>query len=299
MRYHMKINYARLGLLIWFTLLLFTISGPVNALTKGIYITQATIEDTKYFTYLINRAKKAGISTFVVDLEIPSKRYEQNIALLKQNNIQYIARIIMFPGGGTREQITSQPYLEKKYRLVKTALGYGAQQIQLDYIRFNTKQAASSENAVMIHKIIQSFKNRLATEKVPLQIDVFGISSFGEEKHIGQNIQLFAPSVDAICPMVYPSHYQPFAYHFARPYKTVYDSLVSIKEQFDDKLPFKLIPYIELSNYHYPLAHEKKLKYIYAQIQAVQDAGADGWYAWSAQNKYDSLFAVLERYPIQ
>jgi hypothetical protein len=79
----------------------------------------------------------------------------------------------------------------------------------------------------------------------------------------------------------------------------VYDSLISIREQFDNNLPVKLYPYIELSNYHYPLAHDKKLKYIYAQIQAVQDAGADGWYAWSPNNKYDSLFSVLESYPVK
>ncbi|HSW68702.1 MAG TPA: putative glycoside hydrolase [Gammaproteobacteria bacterium] len=294
----MKNNFARFGLLIWFFLCLFT--SPVNAFTpKGIYITQETMEDTKYITYLVNRAKKVGINTFVVDLELPSKRYQQNVALLKDNNIIYIARIIMFPGGGTPEQIASEAYREKKHRLVETALSYGAQQIQLDYIRFNSKQPASSEHAITIKKIIQTFKNRLASEKIPLQVDVFGITAYGEEKHIGQSIPLFASVIDAVCPMVYPSHYVPFSYHFERPYKTVYDSLISIKEQFDDKMPIKLYPFIELSNYHFPLSKEKKLKYIYAQIQAVQDAGADGWYAWSAKNYYDNLFTVLENYPVK
>lgn len=294
----MKNNFARFGLLIWFFLCLFT--SPVNAsLPKGIYITQETMENTKYITYLVNRAKKVGINTFVVDLELPSKRYQQNVALLKDNNITYIARIIMFPGGGTPEQIASESYREKKHRLVETALSYGAQQIQLDYIRFNSKQPASAEHAITIKKIIQTFKNRLASENIPLQVDVFGITAYGEEKHIGQSIPLFASVIDAVCPMVYPSHYEPFNYHFERPYKTVYDSLISIKEQFDDKMPIKLYPYIELSNYHYPLSKEKKLKYIYAQIQAVQDAGADGWYAWSAKNYYDNLFTVLENYSVK
>ena len=296
----MKINYSQLGLLIWFSLCFLALAQPAAAgMPKGIYISQTTMEDTKYITYLIQRAKKVGIDTFVVDLEIPSKKYQQNIALLKNNNITYVARIIMYPGGGTPEQIASESYREKKHRLVKTALSYGAQQIQLDYVRFNSKQPASSEHAMIIKKVIQSFKDRLTAEKIPLQVDVFGITAFGEEKHIGQSIQLFASSLDVMCPMVYPSHYQPFQYHFARPYKTVYESLVSIKEQFDNKLPFKLYPFIELSNYHYPLSKEKKLKYIYAQIQAVQDAGADGWYAWSAKNIYDNLFTVLENYPVK
>ncbi len=295
----MKKNSTRSRLLFWVSFCLFFFSTTVNALPKGIYISQTTVEDTKYITYLIERAKKAGIDTFVIDLELPSKKAQQNIALVKSNHIHYIARILMYPGGGTPEQIASESYREKKYRLIKTAISYGAQQIQLDYIRYNSKQPASSDHAVEIHKIIQSVKDRLAAEKIPLQIDVFGIAAFGEEKHIGQNIKLFAPSIDVLCPMVYPSHYEPFSYHFARPYKTVYESLVAIKQQVDNKLPFKLYPYIELSNYHYPLSREKKLKYIYAQIQAVQDAGADGWYAWSAQNYYDNLFTVLENYSVK
>lgn len=290
---------VRLGILIWLSLQSLLFSPAAEAFTKGIYIAQATMEDTPYIKYLVQHAKASGINTFVVDMEIPSKRYEQNIRLLKENNITYVARVTMYPGGGSPEQVASEAYREKKYRLIKTALAYGAQQIQLDYIRYNTKQPASSQHAININKIIEWYKDRLMAQNIPLQIDVFGIASYGEEKHIGQNIKLFAKTVDVICPMVYPSHYTPFRQHFATPYKTVYDSLASIKGQFDDKLPFKLYPYIELSNYHYPLSKEKKAKYIYAQIQAVQDVGADGWYAWSPQNKYDNLFRVLESYPVK
>jgi hypothetical protein len=274
-------------------MILFFHGGNVNAaLIKGIYITQSTLENTTYINYLIERSKKVGIGTFIVDLDQPSKRYANNIQLLKNNHISYVARITMFPGGGTREQVRSESYWQKKYQLVQHALAYGANEIQLDYIRYNTKQAPSSQNAKDVLKVIQWFKDRV---NVPLQIDVFGISSFGESKYIGQSIKLFSSSVDVICPMVYPSHYVPFDVHVKIPYKTVYDSLASIKNQFDNNaLPFKLIPYIELSNYHYLLSHEKKLNYIYAQIQAAENAGADGWYVWSPHNKYDSLFQVLE-----
>jgi hypothetical protein len=101
--------------------------------------------------------------------------------------------------------------------------------------------------------------------------------------------------VNVLCPMVYPSHYEPFRMHAVTPYETVYKSLMSIREQFDnEQLPFKLYPYIELSNYRYPLSRAKKLAYIYAQIQAVENAKADGWYVWSPHNWYDNLFLVME-----
>lgn len=291
----MKIATKRLALLVLLPFLM-GLSNIASAMTKGIYITQTTLEDTKYLNYLIENAKKSGISTFVVDLERPSAMTEKNIGLIKKNNINYVARIIVFPaGGGTPEQVASESHWEKKYKLIKYALSYGAQQIQLDYIRYNTKQPASSQHAQNILKIIKFYKERLDKENIPMQVDVFGIASYGEEKHIGQNIKLFAPYINALCPMVYPSHYEPFRVHAVTPYKTVYTSLELIKKQFaDNKTPFKLIPYLELSNYRYPLSKDKKLAYIHAQIQAAENAGADGWYAWSASNYYDNLFTVLQ-----
>ena len=90
----------------------------------------------------------------------------------------------------------------------------------------------------------------------------------------------------------------------------MFDSLKHIRRQFatnnaetnnteadkdnNGKMPIKMYPYIELSNYHYPMSRPKTLQYIQAQIKAAHDAGADGWYAWSPHNRYDNLFKVLE-----
>jgi hypothetical protein len=262
---------------------------------KGIYVTQYSFENTAFLNHLVAGAKKAGVNTFVVDLEKPSKRYQQNLALLKNNNIHYVARIIMFPGGGTKNQIENPAIWQKKYALVQQAVNWGASQIQLDYIRYNTKQKPSPENSKNVLKIISWYKNKLSGQNIPLQVDIFGIASFGESKHIGQNIKLFSQSVDAICPMVYPSHYVPFPEHFKRPYNTVYDSLKGIKNQFGgDHMPIKMYAYIELSNYHFPMNKTKTQAYIQAQLKAVADAEADGWYAWSPHNRYDNLFSVLQ-----
>lgn len=268
-------------------------------LTKGIYLTQGSLETTSFLTYLLSAAKTAHIDTFIVDLERPSNKYAENIKLLKQNHIQYVARIIMFPGGATPADINSSLILAKKKYLMDTAISYGADQIQLDYIRYNTKQPASSQNAEKVFAIIKNIKATLSDKNTPLQIDVFGIASFGEEKHIGQNIKLFAEVVETICPMVYPSHYEPFREHAVKPYETVYSSLKAIHAQFKDKMPVKLIPYIELSNYRYKLSHTAKMAYIAAQIKAAEDAGADGFYVWSPHNRYENLFALLESGPVK
>jgi len=261
---------------------------------KGIYLTQYTLENTAFLHYLIKHAQAAGIDTFVVDLEKPSKRYKDNVALLKDKHIHYVARIVMFPDGGKAKDVETPAVWQKRYALVKQAVDWGANQIQLDYIRYSSKEKASPDHAKHVLEIIQWYKNKLSGQNIPLQVDVFGVTSFGESKHIGQNIKLFSQAVDAICPMVYPSHYVPFPDHFRHPYETVYESLTLIRKQFDDKLPIKMYAYIELSNYHYPMSHQKTLAYIRAQIKAVKEANADGWYAWSPHNRYDNLFYVLE-----
>lgn len=193
-----------------------------TGMLKGIYITQETAENTPMFNSLIQRAKKAGINTFIVDLELVSKRYAQNVSQLKDNNIRYVARIIMFPGGGTPDQITTESHWKRKYSLVQHAIAYGAKEIQLDYIRYNTRNGASSEHAKNVYKIIQWYKAQLAEQNIPLQVDVFGISSFGEEKHIGQSVKLFSQTIDTLCPMVYPSHFVPFAQHVQTPHPFVF-----------------------------------------------------------------------------
>jgi hypothetical protein len=287
-------KYANMAFLLLLTSFISLFSGVANAeLVKGIYLTQTTMEDTKYLNYLISHAKAVGISTFVVDLEIPSKLYAKNIQLLKENGINYVARIVVFPTGGHAAQIESPVYWEKRYKLVAAAVSYGAQQIQLDYIRYNTKQPASGENSKKIVKVVQFFKDKLAPQGVQLQADVFGISSYGESKHIGQNLRMMAQSVDALCPMVYPSHFEPYRVHAVTPYQTIYLSLKALRSQFDYKMPVKLYAYIEISNYRYPLPGNKRHAYILAEMKAVSDAGADGYYVWSAHNKYDYLFDLL------
>lgn len=261
---------------------------------KGIYVTQWNFENTAFLNHLIKRAKAAGIDTFVVDLELVSKKYKANVALLKENNIKYVARIIMFPGGGTAEQIHNPTYWQRKYPLMQQAVNWGAQEIQLDYIRYSSKEKADPQHSKDILNIIAWYKNKLAGQNIPLQVDVFGVASFGESKHIGQNVKLFSENVDAICPMVYPSHYTPFDEHFRTPFETVYGSLKRIQKIFNNKMPIKMYAYIELSNYHYPMSREKTLEYIKAQLSAVKQSGADGWYAWSPHNRYDNLFYILE-----
>ena len=282
-------------MLVSLTLLFFTNLAFATAKledVKGIYLTQGTLENTSRLKYMIKESKASGIDTFVIDFERPSKRTRDNMALIKESGISMVARIVMFHGGGTKAMIQNPKVWQKKYALVDQAVKWGADAIQLDYIRYNTKQKPSPQNAQDIMKIISWYKSKLGN--VPLEIDVFGETSFGESPYIGQNAKLFAETVDTLCPMVYPSHYKPFAQHYKTPYKTVHNSLTKIQKQLAKDSPVNVVAYIELSNYHYPMSGAKRTAYIKAQLDAVKDSGAEGWYAWSPQNHYDYLFRLLQ-----
>jgi len=272
-------------------------SATLAAKTRGIYITQTTLEDTKRLTHIINRAKAVGINTFVIDYERPSKLTTQNIQLVKDNGFKYVARIVIFPDGAkNKAQMFSESHREKKFGLIKDTLGLGAETIQIDYIRYSSKNKPSDQNAQDVKNTIAWYRDKLKAynPKIPLQIDVFGITSFHPEKRIGQYPKVFAGTVDGINPMVYPSHYEPFRLYSSQPYKTVHSSLLSLKEQLKDQPPVKITAFIEASNYRYPLPGGKKAHYVSEQIRAVEDANIDGWYFWSANNLYEHVFNVLQ-----
>lgn len=262
----------------------------------GIYLSQPTLENRRHVLYLIDHAKEAGINTFVIDFSHMSPAYRHNIRLVKSSGLRYVARIVMFPGGASPRILNNQRYLEKNFHTILQAVALGADAIQLDYIRYRKSQPKSHRNAEQIASIIRQVSTMLQKRETNIQIDIFGIASFGESLAIGQNARLFAPLVDAICPMVYPSHFEPFSYHARRPYQTVYRSLMALHQQLKAFPHVKIYAYIELFNYRYPLNRRNRVRYIVDQMRAVHDAHIDGWYFWSAHNCYDLLFKILNAY---
>lgn len=278
------------------SLFLFVAEPAAAAAVRGIYITQDTLEDTKRITHLINRAKSVGINTFVVDFQRPSKLTTQNIELVKNSGLKYVARIVIFPDGAkTSQEMFSDTVRQKKFDLMKQAIALGASAIQIDYIRYSSKYKSSDQNAQDVRQTVKWYRDQLKAHNsnIPMQMDIFGITSFHPEKRIGQYPKVFADTVDYLNPMVYPSHYEPYKLYSSQPYKTVHSSLASLKEQLKDQPPVKIIAYIEASNYRYPLPGAKKAHYVREQVRAVEDSNVEGWYFWSANNLYEHVFYML------
>lgn len=269
---------------------------------KGIYLTQYMLENPDKLNYFIKEAKAAGINTFVIDHDFYSSRYAPAIAKVKAAGLKNVARIVVFSDGGNAQQIHSKAHWEEKFKLADEAIKAGADTIQLDYIRYSSKEPANPQHAKDVYEIIKWFKTKINAQHVPMEIDIFGEVSYYPSMHIGQDIKLFSDSVDGVNPMVYPSHYWPYEKYSADPYKTVNSSLNALAKQFDDHPPFKIHAFIEAANYHYlkKTSDADKQKYLLHEIRAVEDAkSTSGWYVWSANNVYDNLFFVLKNNKIK
>lgn len=279
------------------TLSLFSVSIAARAWDEGIYLTQYTLENPTKLDYLIREAKATGINTFVIDNEYISSRFAPAIAKVKAAGLKFIARIVVFSDGASYEQMRSKAFWEKRFKLVENSINAGADSIQLDYIRYSSKLPANPQHAKDVYQVIKWFKEKINARKVPMQIDIFGEVSYYPSMHIGQDIKMFADTVDGVNPMVYPSHYWPYQKYSADPYKTVNSSLNSLTGQFNHDTPFTVHAFIEAANYHYlkKTSNAQKQQYLLQQIRAVENAtDVDGWYVWSANNVYENLFHVLK-----
>lgn len=264
------------------------------AFSRGIYITQSTAQNAQKLNYLIQESKKYSIDTFIIDVNAkPNAVFTRNVKNVIQNGIHFVARVVVFPNGGTHTQVLDKKIWAKKLMLAKAGAQLGATAVQLDYIRFRAENPPSPEKARKILTVVNYFKSELAPYHVSLQMDIFGVAALKPAHTIGQDVGILASAVDAFCPMVYPSHYEPFRVHAVQPYETIFRSVSALKKQLRNYPNVSIYAFIELYNYRFMMSHANKLKYIAAEMKATHDAGAHGWYVWSPNNHYAPLFEVL------
>ena len=285
----------------WKTLIVIGIMGfswlgvaTAQGYSKGIYISQHMAQNSKKMSYFIKRSKQVGINTFVVDTKrIGSKSYARNIKKMRKNGIRFVSRVVLFPGGGTYSQVNNKSIWKKKLRLAQYAVKLGASDIQLDYIRYNIRSGSSKDKRYKINEIIKYFRANLP-KSVKLQIDIFGVVAKRPSHTIGQDARVFAPNVNVMAPMVYPSHYEPHRVHAKKPYKTVLTAVDGLQAQLKKRPNVAVIPWIETYNYRNKMSYAQRISYTRSQIQAARDAGAQGFYVWSARNQYEVLFKAMQ-----
>ncbi len=177
----------------------------------------------------------------------------------------------------------------------------GAFEIQYDYVRFPTDGDMGSARyphsdgrprMEVIGDFLAHAYRRLEPFEVLVSADVFGlVPTVRGDMGIGQQWDLLAQVTDVLSPMVYPSHYAAGSYGIAnpnaQPYLTVLNSIQDGARRSDiDAVTIR--PWLQ----DFSWGHHYGPDEVRAQIQAVYDAGSDGWMLWNSGGKYTE--AALE-----
>ncbi len=187
--------------------------------------------------------------------------------------------------------------------IAKEAVDAGFGEINFDYFRFPSegvttavypfwREGAGREKSDVIVEAANYLKNEIKRDypDIRLTADIFGYTFMRKaDLGIGQSAPALAAVFDAICPMIYPSHFDAGNFGFdnpaAHPYEVMAGTLAKGKEIFmAANQPFTNIrPWIQDFN----MGADYTPEMVRAQIRAIHDAGLSaGWLNWNPSNRY-------------
>ncbi len=191
----------------------------------------------------------------------------------------------------------SNPYNEKVWDynvdIAEAAARAGFDEIMFDYIRFPTDGDLSTavfpgkvkeRKGETMTRFLKYARGRLNPLGVRISAAVFGLSAT-RDLGIGQRPRMLAKQLDAIYPMVYPSHYGSGELGIdnpnASPQQTVALSLQAFRQQLRGT-DTRMIPWLQ----DFSLGRTYKLADVKAQILAARRMKSQGFLLWNAEGVY-------------
>jgi hypothetical protein len=169
----------------------------------------------------------------------------------------------------------------------------GFDEIQFDYVRFPSDGDLSiirypGAHPQPMQQTIPAFlryaRSRLHPLHVRISADVFGLSA-NHDLGIGQYPSQIGGIVDALYPMVYPSHYTPGEYNLADPNAAPGATVMFSLRDFRDQLPIGkavLVPWLQ----DFSLYRTYTPADVAAQVQAARTMHTGGFMLWNAAGVY-------------
>jgi hypothetical protein len=190
----------------------------------------------------------------------------------------------------------TNPYDSRVWRynlaIAEAAARAGFDEIQFDYVRFPSDGDLSAivyprtgklSKGRTIERFLANASRRLRPLGVRLSADLFGLAAT-RDLGIGQVPRWLARHVDALYPMVYPSHYVPGEYNLvdpeAYPGRTVARSLVDYKRAV--KRRTRLVPWLQ----DFSLRRKYTLSEVTDQVAAARRQHAAGFMLWNPNGLY-------------
>ncbi|MFI5301476.1 MAG: putative glycoside hydrolase [Polyangiales bacterium] len=189
--------------------------------------------------------------------------------------------------------------------IVDEVLAAGVDEVQLDYVRYPTEGVGDAdfklgERKLTTRQVIADFVGKVHDKTkaagVPLSLDVFGIVAWGFDADVnstGQDLTLLGPEIEALSPMVYPSHFADGFNGYEVP--GAHADIVGIGtrkaiEMMKARSPKVVVrPWVQAFPYKSPGYGSG---YIADQIASAAHVGGVGWLAWNSGGEYGATFGA-------
>ena len=179
--------------------------------------------------------------------------------------------------------------------IAEAAVRTGFDEIQFDYVRFPSDGDVASirypvrtnaSKAQTITSFVRYAARRLHGLDARVSVDVFGLAAT-RDLGIGQRPYRLARHVDAVYPMVYPSHFNSGEYGLpdpsANPGQTVTDALLFFETAMRGS-GARLVPWLQ----DFPLGRTYTAADLRAQVEAARSLDTRGFLLWNPVGVYTS-----------
>jgi hypothetical protein len=191
--------------------------------------------------------------------------------------------------------------------LANEAMDAGADEIQLDYVRYPVKGIKNADFGLDGSKlakveVIRDFVRRVhavtQARAVPLSLDIFGMSAQGiraDIEALGQDPAVLARECEVLSPMVYPSHYENGFMGHAVPGD--HPELVGVGTRktldlVDKGLSTIVRSWVQAVNWNSP---SYSPEYLRKEMDSADANGGIGWLLWQPAQDYS--YAWVARPP--
>jgi hypothetical protein len=200
--------------------------------------------------------------------------------------------------------------LAQKYAidLASEAIDAGADEIQLDYVRYPVMGISNADFDLVRRKltkvsVITDFVRKVhdvtRARGVPLSIDIFGVvaeNRRAEIEMLGQDPTLLSHECEALSPMVYPSHYwsgyQGFEVPGNHPEIVGIGTRKAVRIVREAGAPNDVLvrPWLQGADYRSPTYGPD---YIASEIRHAESAGGTGWLMWNPAQMYVNTWRAV------
>lgn len=265
----------------------------------GVYMNNQVALKPKDRDRIFNTIQELGMNSIVVDVQ-PKKLPMEFIDELTRRGIYGISRVVVFEQG-LKTEFPDSKHMEQIYQSIRHACKIGFQEINLDYIRYSDGgwnfKASTEKRYENMKKIILDIKEKTSDTcslSVKWSADIFGRVPFIENDPIGQKVEEYSKVVDALYPMLYPSHFYDMPHRQYNPYQTIWDGIQKTIQRSSTST--QVISWIQGFEYYTRGSGLSFQDYIQAQMQAALDAGGNGFIVWNAKNEYKPTWEAFQNF---